>query len=182
MAKSELAAPDIVLRPVHANQGVRAWYRERLQELARRMTRDILRRLKRHYRPAAGRLGMDDDPIVMLRTVMRLWGRLWQKRFDEASKDIAEMFARRSRSDLEAAMRRRLKEAGFTIRFRPTERMVSTYRAVIAEQVGLIRSIPQQFLKDVEGAVWRSAMRGGRCPSSRGRSARSTALRTDAPL
>lgn len=161
VAKSRLLTPDIVLRPIHANEGVRAAYRKCLQGLARRMARDILRRLRRHYRPAASRFGMDDDPIVILRTVLRLWGRTWSARFDDAAADIAKMFAARSQRHLEVAMRKRLKEAGFTVRFRPTERMVSAYRAVIAENVGLIKSIPQQFLKDVQGAVWRSAMKGG---------------------
>jgi SPP1 gp7 family putative phage head morphogenesis protein len=159
--KSELAAPDVTMRAVHANQGVRAWYRQRLQRLSRAMARDILRRLKRHYRPAAARLGMDDDPIVVLRTVVRLWGRMWRKRFDQMSADIAASFADRSKAHLEVAMRKRLKEAGFTVRFRPSERMTSAYRAVVAENVNLIRSIPQEFLKDVESAVWASVMRGG---------------------
>lgn len=125
------------------------------------MTADLMKRLKRTYRPAADRIGMDDDPIVSLRSVMRIWGRIWVKRFDSAAVDIAEMFAERSQSNLDIAFRKRLKDAGFTVKFRPTERMVSTYRAVVSEQVGLIRSIPQQYLKDVEGAVWRSAMQGG---------------------
>lgn len=161
--KSELAAPDIALRAIHSNEGLRAWYRLQMQDLSRKMARDILRRLKKHYREASQRfdLGMDDDPIVTLRTVMRLWGRLWIKRFDDMSAEIAKMFADRSQRYLEASMRRRLKEAGFTVRFRPSARMTSTYRAVVAEQVNLIKSIPRQFHKDVESAVWQSVMHGG---------------------
>jgi SPP1 gp7 family putative phage head morphogenesis protein len=154
-------APDLTLASIAPNAGVAAWYRDKLQDLARRMGADILRRLRRHYRPAAGRLALDDDPIVTLRTVMRIWGRLWQKRFDDMAKDVAEMFAKRSRAHLDIAFRKRLKEAGFTVRFRPTERMVSAYRAVVAENVNLIRSIPREFLKDVESAVWTAAMNGG---------------------
>lgn len=158
--RSKLEAPDVKLRPIHPNAGVQAWYREKLQHLARCMAIDILRRVKRKYRPVSNRIGMDDDPVVILRTVLRLWGRRWTKRFDQLSNDIAQMFATRSQVDLDAAFRRRLKEAGFTVSFRPTERMTSSYRAVVAENVGLIRSIPRQFLKDVESSVWTSAMRG----------------------
>lgn len=158
---SKIEAPEVTLRPLHSNAGVEAWYRERLQKLARAMAIDILRRIKHRYRPVSARIGMDDDPVVVLRTVMRLWGKRWQKRFDDMAKDIAAMFAERSQEHLEAAFRKRLKEAGFTVRFRPSERMTSALRAVIAENVNLIRSIPQQFLKDVQSAVWTSAMRGG---------------------
>lgn len=149
------------LRAIQPNEGVRAWYQEQIQVMARRMARDILRLMKRYYRPASERLALDDDPIVTLRTVMKVWGRLWQKRFDDMAKDIAQLFADRSQRHLDVAMRKRLKDAGFTVRFRPTERMVSAYRAVVAENVSLIRSIPQQFRKDVESAVWQTVMRGG---------------------
>ncbi len=161
MRKAALAAPDIVLRPIHANAGVEAAYRKCLQALSRAMAADILNRMKRHYPRASKRMALDDDPVVVLRVVLRRWGRIWTKRFDKMSAEIAEMFAKRSQADLDAAFRKRLREAGFTVRFQPTERMISAYRATAAENVGLIKSIPQQFLKDVESAVWRSAMKGG---------------------
>lgn len=160
-AAQDEADGTVSLRPILPNAGVEAWYREQLQYLARRMAIDALRKIRRHYRPALARLALDDDPIVTLRRVMALWGRLWQKRFDDVSKDIAALFAGRSQRHLDASFRRRLKDAGFTVSFRPTERQVSAYRAVIAENVGLIKSIPQQFLKEVQGSVWRSVMAGG---------------------
>lgn len=161
MPKSKLASPEVVLRAIPANAGLEARYRKALTLLLRDMAVDIRKRLKKAYRPAKDRLAMDDDPVVELRTVMRYLGKRWQRRFDRMSKDIAEMFATRAQTDLDFAFRKRLREAGFTVRFKPTERMVSAYRAVVAEQVNLIRSVPQQFLKDVEGAVWRSALKGG---------------------
>lgn len=160
-AKQRQPSNDLVLRAVIPNEGVRAWYQEQMQVMSRRMARDILRLMKRFYRPASKRLALDDDPIVTLRTVMKVWGRLWQKRFDDMAKEIAALFADRSQRHLDVAMRKRLKDAGFTVRFRPTERMVSAYRAVVAENVNLIRSIPREFLKDVESAVWSAVMRGG---------------------
>lgn len=161
MPKSKLAKPEVILREIPANAGLEAAYRKRLQLLLRDMAVDIRKRLKGVYRPAKDRLAMDDDPVVALRTVMRHLARRWQKRFDSMAKDIAEMFATRAQADLDLAFRKRLREAGFTVRFQPTERMLSAYRAVVAENVSLIKSIPQQFLKDVEGAVWRSALKGG---------------------
>jgi uncharacterized protein with gpF-like domain len=153
--------PECVLRPVHPNAGIEAAYRKRLQEMARRMAADILRKLATHYRPAAERLAQDDDPIVTLRRMLRMWGIAWQKRFDDMAKDIAASFAGQSQRYTDAAIRRRMREAGFTVRFRPTERMVSAYRAVVAENVALIKSVPQEFAKDVQSAVWRSVMKGG---------------------
>lgn len=166
MAKSKLARPEVILRAIPINAGLEARYRKALQLLLRDMAVDIRKRLKRVYQPAQERLAldahaMDDDPVVSLRTLLRHLGLRWQRRFDRMAKDIAEDFATRAQSDFDFAFRKRLREAGFTVQFRPTERMVSAYRATVAENVSLIKSVPQQFLKDVEGAVWRSALKGG---------------------
>ena len=155
-----LAPAPVVLREIRPNAGIEAAYRKRLQELLERMTADLLRKLKTTYHPVAEQIGMDDDPVVTLRRGMRLWRHLWVKRFDRMSEDIAQMFATRNQQNLDVAFRKRLKEAGFTVAFRPTERMTSAYRAVVAEQVNLIKSIPQQFLKDVESSVWANVMKG----------------------
>lgn len=164
---STLKDRPVALRQIQTNEGVRAWYRQQLVALAQRMRDDIERKLKKTYPSVAERLrqtpktALDDDPIVQLRTVLRIWGRLWQRRFDDMARDIAKAFADKSRRHLDAAFRKRLKDAGFTVTFRPTERMTSAYRAVVAENVNLIRSIPAQFLKDVQSSVWTSAMNGG---------------------
>jgi uncharacterized protein with gpF-like domain len=158
---TKLAKPEIILRDIPANSGVEARYRKALQLLLRDMAADIRKRLKKAYQPTKERLAMDDDPVITLRTLMRQLARRWTARFDKLSKEIAEEFATRSQSDFDFAFRKRLREAGFTVQFRPTEHMLSSYRAVVAENVSLIKSVPQQFLKDVEGAVWRSALKGG---------------------
>ncbi len=160
-AKPKPQDGEVLMRPVLPNAAVRAWYRDQLQCLARRMAEDILRKMKAAYRPASERLAMDDDPIVLLRRVMRKWGRTWTKRFDEMSDDIAASFAGKQRRYTDAAIKKRMKDAGFTVSFRPTPRQISAYRAVVAENVGLIRSIPRDFHKDIESAVWQSVQRGG---------------------
>lgn len=160
-APKRLEQPPVVLKEINPSLGLEVAYRRKLTDLLDRMTKDLFRRLRGAYPEASERLALDDDPVVALRHVMNRWGRIWVKRFDAAADDIARMFATRSQQNLEIAFRKRLKDAGFTVQFRPTERMVSAYRATIAEQVGLIKSIPQQYLKDVEGVVWRGAMRGG---------------------
>lgn len=137
-------------------------YRRRLQAFARAMAADILRRIRRRYKATSERFAMDDaDPVVQLRAALRSWRKYWIKRGDSLALEIAELFATRTQESFEREFRKRLATVGFTVRFRPTERMVSAYRATVAENVGLIRSIPEQFAKDVEGAVWRSVMKGG---------------------
>lgn len=159
MAKP-LQQPDVVLREIRPNAGTEARYRKRLQDMLDRMTADLLKRLKRVYHPAAEQIGMDDDPVIVLRTVMRIWGRAWSKRFDDMSTDVAQMFAKRNQENLDVAFRKRLKDAGFTVKFRPSERMTSAYRAIVAENVSLIRNVPQQFVTQVQSVVYDNVMKG----------------------
>lgn len=160
-AKPPAQGGDLVLRPVYPNEGTRAWYRAKLVELARRMAEDAEALVRKHYRPASDRIAMDDDPIVLLRRAMRRWAREWQGRFDDMSADIAKSFAGRTRRYTDAQIRKRMKDAGFTVSFKPTPAMISAYRATIAENVNLIQSIPKQFSKDVQSAVWSAVSRGG---------------------
>lgn len=98
-------------------------------------------------------------PLLLQRALER-WGGLWTRRIEKASWRIANDFAKRTKAANDAAMTRQLVQAGFAIRFKPTQLMAQAYDAVIAEQVGLIRSIPQKFLGDVQTLVWQGVMGG----------------------
>lgn len=52
------------------------------------------------------------------------------------------------------------KDAGFTVEFKMTSQMNNALQATIAENVGLIRSIPEKYFTEVEGLVMRSVARG----------------------
>lgn len=154
-------ADDITLRPISHSLGVEAMYRRRLQKLVRAMAKDVLRALKAAYEPAADKIGMDAaDPVTILHKRMKMLGTKWTARFDAAAESAAKQFAVRSRVNLDAAFATRLREAGFTVRFRPTRRMVAAQRAVMAENINLIRSIPEKFLTQVESTVWSNVMKG----------------------
>lgn len=100
------------------------------------------------------------NPSILLRAAMRKWGGLWISRFDKLSLDLSRDFARKSFTVTQTQLRAALKDAGFTVKFAPTPESRAAYQAVIAEQVNLIKSIPQQYLKDVESKVWGSVMKG----------------------
>ncbi len=53
-----------------------------------------------------------------------------------------------------------LRRAGLTVQFRMTPAAQEVYDAAVIENVGLIRSIAQQHLQDVEGMVMRSVQAG----------------------
>jgi hypothetical protein len=170
------------LKPIQSSAAVRAWYRRRLQALARSMAVELLGLVREHYSapavvepvllaapPSLGAgpatvgtvQAMDDVDDVALHRALADWGIRWESRFNRMSAGIARLFTDRSRRYLDATFRRRLRQAGFTVRFAPSDRMVAAYRAVAAENVGLIRSVPRQFHQQVEKAVRKAVMKGG---------------------
>lgn len=85
----------------------------------------------------------------------------WQSRFDESSKRLAQYFSRSSYRRTDDQFRQILKDGGWTIKFEPTPAQLDILRASVHENVGLIKSIPSQYLKNVEGLVMRSVQAGG---------------------
>ena len=165
------AANELVLPPIRAAAGVEVWYRERLQGLVRDMAQSLLLHLRAAWGRADPSIGFAADAAnferrpdrvtAELKRALRKWGVLWTDKLERASEDIARMFASRNQRNLDVRFRKILKDAGFTVEFRPTAGAVTAYRAVIAEQVNLIKSIPQKFLTDVQTSVWDTVMRGG---------------------
>ena len=120
------------------------------QTLGRLMDSDVAMDAK-SMRPSASPL---------LRKALSKWSTLWTRRLDKVSGSIARDFALKNRNATDAAMLGKLAKAGFTVKFKPTPASTNALDAVIAENVGLIRSIPQKFLADVEVQVWQAVMSG----------------------
>jgi SPP1 gp7 family putative phage head morphogenesis protein len=101
-----------------------------------------------------------DSPASDLDREMRRLSRQWRRRFNEAAPEIAALFARRARGGADATLLRMLKQAGFTVPFRMTKGMRDVVDATVAENVSLIRSIPEKYLGDVQTSVMQSVKAG----------------------
>jgi 8-oxo-dGTP pyrophosphatase MutT (NUDIX family) len=97
---------------------------------------------------------------LLMQRALDKWGKKWIIRLDKTSTRIALQFANKSKQATTTMMMKQLADAGFTVKFKPSERMVEAYDAVVAEQVGLIRSIPQKYLGDVQNVIWNGVMAG----------------------
>lgn len=105
-------------------------------------------------------LAADARPSTALNEVIRRLRRRWLSRFDEASTDLARYFAtaiwRRSSDELRKILRR----GNLSVEFRPGRAARDALAAIVAENVALIKSIPEQYLTQVEGSVMRSVLAG----------------------
>ena len=149
-------------RPVHANKGVEISYRKAIDALVQEMAHSVEYWLEAAYKanPPAMAVAMDALPSKELQKRIREVGDRWIKRFDEMAEKIAERFINSGKKATDSALQQSFKDAGWTVQFKPTRAMRDAMNASIAENVALLKSIPQQYLKNVEGSVMRGFAAG----------------------
>lgn len=150
----------LVARAVHANRGQAIRYRLQMDALIREMHESVLYWLTATYSKAPPVLAQDASPVKAMRKQLRELAARWIKRFDASAPKIAEAYLKGSFKATDSAMREALKAAGWSVKFEITPVVREAFEASLAENIGLIRSIPQEYLQQVEGAVMRSYTAG----------------------
>ena len=151
-----------VLPPIWSNASVKAWYLQQLEELLSAASLDLEWYLGRAWIEQPPTIGLAHDAAVTnIEKALAAWGRKWGLRFNRMSSEIAASFAARNQQATQYSMQQALKDAGFTVKFTPTRKSVEAYKAVAAENVGLIRSIGQKYHTDVQEKVWAAVRVGG---------------------
>lgn len=149
-----------VLRAIHPNAGLGAEYRRKIMRLVDEMSRSYEHWLRAAYRSNPPKMAQDELPAAELERRLRQLGVHWEKRFSEAAPRLAAFFAQRTARQSETVLRRILRDAGVTVKFKMTAELRDIMRATVAENVSLIKSIGSQYHTDVEGLVMRSVSTG----------------------
>lgn len=157
-----------VLPAVNPNAGLGAAYKKKLFRLVDEMHRSIMKWVLASYRAnepeitdlARDTIAIDAKPSAALRKAVADMVKQWQGRFDEGAEDLAKFFAKSAHRRTDAQLKAILKKAGWSVDFSLTRAQSDIIGAVIAENVALIKSIPQKYLLDVEGSVMRSVQVG----------------------
>lgn len=116
--------------------------------------------LSANYRASGAAVAMDASPAVVMRNAMQKLAKRWTRRFDDMAQKLADRFANDAMKNADVSLATAFKDAGFTVEFKMTSQMNNALQATIAENVGLIRSIPEKYFTEVEGLVMRSVARG----------------------
>lgn len=106
------------------------------------------------------RMAMDATAADDLSRELRNLRRRWSRKFDRLADDLAAYFTKRSVDRTDAELKKMLRRSGTAVEFRLTRPMREAVSAIVAENISLIRSVPEQYLKDVEGATMRSVLAG----------------------
>lgn len=148
------------VRAVHPNAGLRARYRRAMVAMIRRMAVSVEAWVLEQRRIDPPVLAQDESPSARMQRDFGAIAAKWQKHFDDLAPTVAENFLKNQFRGTDAAFRQALLDAGWAIEFVLTPAMRDAFEASLAENVGLIRSIPQQYLREVEGIVMRNYAAG----------------------
>lgn len=153
-------ATETILRPIHPNAGIAAHYQRRLDALIQAMAKSVEFWLTATYRQNEPRIAQDETPADALRRSMRELSKRWLKRFDDMAGKMAVHFAQSVEARSTGAMKKILKDGGWTVQFQITPAMRDVMDATVHQNVALIKSIPAQYLEQVEGIVMRGVQNG----------------------
>ena len=155
-----MAIKQKVARAVHPNRGTQTRYRLRMLKLIAEMAGSVEYWVKAQWKETPPLMAEDALPVTEMQKELRGLSEQWKRRFDETAPKVAESFLRNQFKGTDNAMRQALREAGWVIEFKLTPAMREAFEASLAENVGLIRSIPEQYLREVEGIVMRNYTQG----------------------
>lgn len=146
--------PATAVRP---NAGLEAIYRRRLQCLVEAMHKSVVYWLCAAYKSDTPEMAMDMPATTLAWTVARL-KRQWYKKFSGEAKKLAWWFSKDAQDRSDYTLKRILKD--HSVKFVQTPAMKDVLQATIKQNVSLIKSIPQEYLSEVEGLVMRSVQQG----------------------
>lgn len=149
-----------VLRAVNSNLGLQAEYKRCLQKLIDEMNDSVSYWISSTFRNNEPEIAQDELPASALKQSMRKLSRRWMKRFNEAAPKLARFYSQSISKRTDASLKQILDEAGFTVKWKMTRAQRDVLHATVQQNVALIKSIPQKYLTDIEGAVMRSVQSG----------------------
>lgn len=153
--------PARTARAPRPNAGIRAQYQKSLVDLTREMADSVIYWLRARYRAREDEIiAADASPTKDLEKELRALMRQWNKRFDTYAQHRARWLAKRVNTSTVNQLKGALKDAGLTVKFKNTRRINNILQATVAENVGLIKSIPQQMLAQVNTIVMQSVKNG----------------------
>lgn len=150
--------------------GVASRYSAQLRKLSREMTADVRQQIETLFKHddvaayfAKFHAAADISPASQARILTNQLRAKWEQIFGSKSKPLAETMVGQANMASASAVHMSLKElsSGLTLDARAmTPQMVEVFKGTIAQNVALIRSIPEEYFTKVQGEVLRSITDG----------------------
>jgi hypothetical protein len=150
-----------ILAPIHPNAGLTASYRKKLDAQIEKMHRSVIYWVTAQWRRNTPVLAQDVSPAGGMRDEFHGLGAQWQANFDTMAEELGRHFAKSVQARTDGAMQAAMKKAGWTVKFKMTPGVNDALQASIGANIELIKSIPAQYLTQVQGIAMRSIQLGG---------------------
>lgn len=151
-------------RPVQYSAGDIVWYRSAMLKQIRDMNTDVRSTVVDIFREnslATPTMAQDASPVKLVRDAIRTLASKWVKRFTDMAAGISDQLVDRTSEAVDRNLKASARKEGMTIQMQWTEAMMERQEAIIAENVSLIKSIPEKYFTEVEGMVYRAVAKGG---------------------
>lgn len=152
---------ETILAAVRPNLGLEFEYKRRLSYWMEIMHRSVTYWIKVTFRANEPVMATDAVPANELQKAIRRLVKRWRRNFTDAAPELAKWFAKAANKRSDSRLKKILKDAGFTVEFKMTPAQRDVLNATVHANVSLIKSIPTQYLNQVEGIVMRSVQTGG---------------------
>lgn len=157
------------LRAVKYNAGDVIWYRKELLTMVRAMNQEVRRSMIDIFEnnsvasPDTGAVlvAHDANPVAMVRAAIGALSRKWVQLFTNFGGGVSDKMVDNATRSADVQLRSSLRKEDMTVQYQMTPAMMERQEAIIAENVSLIKSIPEKYFTEVEGMVYRSVSRGG---------------------
>src|SRR6478752_2159461 len=153
--------------PLNEPAGVQARYAQKLDRLVKQMTREVSREVKRLFESDTGtaHFGQDASIASQSRILLNALRSKFEDLFASQAKVLAESMVNGASKASGSALHSSLEalSGGLSLKvptMTPGSSLSNIYKASVSENVNLIKSIPSEYLKDVEGATMRSITTG----------------------
>lgn len=153
---------EFTARGALPSSAIKADYQKALTSLVEEMRDSVLYWIKARYRAREDEIVVAEDksPSRDLEKEINELFRQWEKRFDDFAKIRARSFGRRSNTNTTRQLYNAMKEAGLTVRFKNSRRVNNMLQSIIAENTGLITSIPRDSMSKVRTIVMQGVQNG----------------------
>lgn len=150
----------IVLQSVRPDLALEIEYRKIIREWIDEMHNSVLYWVRAAYRANEPVMAADAVPAKELQKAVKKLAKRWNRNFDEAAPELAKWFSKNAAKRSDKKLKKILRQGGFSVKWRMTKAQRDILHATVNQNVSLIKSIPQQYLKNVEGDVMRSVQTG----------------------
>ena len=141
---------------MYPNAGYTARYRREIKKLIRAMNQETRSEILSLYSDKA-----NDGILRDLQSVMKKLREKWKREFERRAKQMAEWLADKTQKRTRKDVQKQLKNMGFALTPNYSDAEKAAIAKFVEESVNLIKTIPMNYLNEVQDIVRDAVERGG---------------------